>query len=360
MECLKQYVGVTKSDCDCIISGLTTEEIELLRVSTSGMYLDDIPDALNFKVLKGIDACKDFYQKSIEARDTAINEFTADLIVAISNIFKKGARNYKGFLSKSHFTQSLNNVRQFQGIRMVGVERTDATVKITRMKIAGNLAGNMVLTIARTLQGENDWEILHELPFTTIANNFSIIAPPEGGLELPFGKNLFPYEYRFYYDRSTIPGFLPKDNNLGCGCKGSDMDLLDSYVDTSGISFVDQNSLQNYTSDNYAHGLAIDVEITCKTEVLICREVENTEEIALASKFAIAYKANQNLIERVLGSPEINRFTMMDRPHLYGKRNHFEKEYKDRILFIAGRVDISRSDCFNCRPNQMYMAKIQG
>lgn len=358
-DCIIQSVGITQSDCQCIIGGLTPETVDKLRVSTTGLYLDDIPDALSFKAIERADNCKGFAALAIESRDDATKQFESDMIIAISNHFKKGAKNFNGKVSRPSFQKTLVDDRRFQGMRMVGNERTDGDMKVNRIQVVGTQAGPMVLTVARTLEGDNEFEQLYSLPFEALENNFATVALPVGGLLLPLGKDLHAYDYRIYYDRISLPNFYPKDTEMGCGCRGSDKDVLSSYVITQGISFLDTSAMNTYTDDKYSHGIVMDVEVNCPTSKIFCREYNNAEEIKEMTKYAIAYKANEMLNERVLASPEVNRFTMQNREYLWGKRNHFRAKYEGLVEFIAARIDITSSDCFECRPSTMWKAKVR-
>ena len=91
---------------------------------------------------------------------------------------------------------------------------------------------------------------------------------------------------------------------------------------------------------------------------LICREYDRENAIAVTMAWAVMYKAGELLIESILNSNEINRYTMMNREALYGKRSHFRKEYETRIMYLAQVIDFSSSDCFICRDNTMYMSGI--
>ena len=102
----------------------------------------------------------------------------------------------------------------------------------------------------------------------------------------------------------------------------------------------------------------MDVQIKCETGTLICREYDGNDAIALVTAFAIQYKAGELVIENVMNSGEVNRFTMLRNEQLWGKRNHFRKEYFDRIDYLSKVIDVSSSDCFICRSDDFFLGHI--
>lgn len=358
LECLIKSVGVTNSDCDCIVNGLDDATKAALKESTSGIYLDGLADAPNWKSISNIDVCKNFAEMSLDARDEAIQEFQDDLTIAIFNVHKKAARNYIGSISKTAYKATLQNNRRFQGIRIVGNERTDAVIKISKIRIVGNGSGQMNLKVVRSLYGHNDFELLQTYAFEAIANNYADVPLGSSGLEIPLGKDLHAYEYFFYYDREELPTFFPKDTALGCGCNGSDKDLLETYADIRGVSFTNQETPNVFSGDEFSHGIVMNVEIICKATDLICRNYKQNDNISIASNYAIRFKANEMLIEKIFASNNVNFYTMMKSEYLWGKRNHFRKQYEERIQYIASEIDPSLSDCMSCKAKGVWKSKI--
>ena len=76
-------------------------------------------------------------------------------------------------------------------------------------------------------------------------------------------------------------------------------------------------------------------------------DFENNE-IAIATASAIRYKAGFYIIEKILASGNINRYTMTDRERLMGKKNTYIKEYNTYIDWIAQNVNTNINDCLIC------------
>ena len=51
---------------------------------------------------------------------------------------------------------------------------------------------------------------------------------------------------------------------------------------------------------------------------------------------------------------------MMSRENLYGKRDHFRKEYEARVVWLAYELDVSKSDCFLCQNKSITVSNLFG
>jgi hypothetical protein len=63
---------------------------------------------------------------------------------------------------------------------------------------------------------------------------------------------------------------------------------------------------------------------------------------------AIQYRAASFVIDNILASGNINRYTMTDRERLMGKKNTYTKEYLDRLEWVAQKINIEANDCLVC------------
>jgi hypothetical protein len=70
--------------------------------------------------------------------------------------------------------------------------------------------------------------------------------------------------------------------------------------------------------------------------------------------YAIRYKAGMMLVQLILDSSHINRYTIMGREALYGKRAHFEKKYQEYVAYLCENTEITNTDCLICKPNPNY------
>ena len=356
LDCLIGSVGVTNTDCGCLINGLDQETKDKLAESASGLYIDRLPNALNFISLKDVSACANFAKLSLAALDDAIRLTGDELIVKLSEVGKEAAKNYIGSIGRAAYTKTLQNTRNIQGVYIAGNERTDGTITVSKIRIVGNINTTMNLKVVRSFEGDNDFEEIKSIEFGTIGNNYSTIVL-DVPLVLPLGKDLRPYEYFIYWDKTEVPAFFAKDNEFNCSTCDANTPVLNSYATIKGFSSNDTNFL-NYSTDGYSHGLVLTVEINCKSEVVICREYNTKEALNVSVNYAIMYMANAILIQKVLDTNEINRYTMKDRESLWGKRNAFQSKFNNNIAFVISKIDVSNSDCFICKPTSMFKGKV--
>ncbi len=133
------------------------------------------------------------------------------------------------------------------------------------------------------------------------------------------------------------------------------------YLQVDGIGFTDPaNMVTSGSTDGYTHGFILDVEIKCESKPLICREYNETEKISVAMAWAANFKTGEYVIEEVLKSAEVNRYTLQAKEYNWGKRNHFRAEYDARVKFIAAEMNPNNSDCFMCKERELFFTKISG
>lgn len=366
LECLEKMIGVTREDCDCLTQGLTNDEILELQESNSGLFIDEVEGGIDLKTVKGVDNCKNLAEKMLGARDKAITTLGDDLIIAISNRYDKAIGPYKGPIGRPSYAATLSNTRQFQGIRLRPKYHTDATVVLKRFQIIGNNAVSLDVYIVRTEEGYNGTGgvVVFSDTINTTANNYTAVTLPNDaqgnpGLELPLQEDGKVYEYWLYWDKQ-LTAFLPKDTSINCNCSSTAKGVLDDYFTIQGTSFTDSTAMvSSGTLDGYSHGIVLDVEIICESKYFICREYGDNEKVKVAMNYAAVYKAAELTIEAVLKSSEVNRFTLQNKEYLWGKRNHFRKEYDQRVQFAAAAMDPNNSDCFKCGQRKVFFEKIK-
>lgn len=361
LACLEKLIGVSKLDCPCVTDGLTQSEKDALVESTSGLYMDELPGGLEFKVLRHLDSCRNLATIMLGARDRAIQRLQDDLIIAISNKYSKAVNDYRGQIGRPSYAVTLSNARQFQGMRLIVNNHTDATLKITRLRLIGNASVAVNLFVVRTLEedkGKNG-VVVWTAGLNTSTNNFATATLPDGGLVLPLRDGNDVFEYWIYFDR-LLTAFLPKDCLIDCNCSKSGADALDSYFKIQGISFTDPaDPLGSGSSDEYTHGFILDTEIRCETGPLICRQYFENEEVRLSISQAANFKAGELALEEVMRSSEVNRYTLQKTEYNLGRRSHYSAQYKQRVEFVASAINATASDCFECKQRDIFFTGIK-
>lgn len=361
MQCLSEIIGITQSDCECIINGISNQDLTKLRTSKSGLYMDDLPGGVHLKALTRTDACKTMAQMALTARDNAIKTLENDLIISLNNRYKKDKNNFSGQIGRMSYAQSLGVSKPWQGMRIRPNDWSDGMITMTRLQIILNQAVTLNVRLFRVLLDSVMGEEIAAWPVTTNANAFTLVPIGSDPIKMPLVYNSEMVEYYLLYDTGEAGGPVqPKDTGIHCvPCNGG-VAPYSQYVTVSGVQADDATNLQNKITDTYSHGLIMDVEIKCDNEKLFCREYQEEEAVAVAMAYATWYKAGELLIEDVLKQPDVNRYTTMAREYLWGKRNHFRSEYESRINYLGAVVDVTQSNCYICRsqPNQPFYSPI--
>lgn len=360
MTCLADIVGVTQSDCACIISGLDAGQLVQIRKSTSGLYLDDLPGGVHMKAIKAADSCKSFYQMATGAVTNAIKTMEDDLIVALNSKYVKSKKKFVGDLGRMSYAQTLGITKRYQGIRISPWDYSTGLVVLNRINFIGNATVNFALKLLRVPVGSVMGDEIASWPIVAVANmwfTLNLTTP----LRLPLVYNDERVEYWFVYDTQE-PGipFAPKDNKIECSTCDKASGRLGDFVNVWGVQFDDLTALNNHVTDSYGHGLSLSVAIQCDNEQLFCGEYVTDDAVAVTMAHAVRFKAGELLIEEVLKSPDVSRYTTMAREYLWGKRNHFRAEYESRISYLSMVINVDDSNCYVCRetPNQPFITTI--
>jgi hypothetical protein len=361
LECLTNIIGVTTSENTCITQGLTTDQKAAIKLSTSGLFLDDLEGGVHLKAVTNADATKGFYNMATGAITGAVRRLEDDLIIALNNKYRKSRKNFEGTIGRMSFATSLNASGDFQGLRLRASDYGDAVITINKINVIINQDATFILYVFRTLAGETDGEIVTQYAVTATANAYATITPTDP-LKLPLTDQGNTYDYYFIWSRTEAGGAYPKDTKIQCStCNKTSGTGISEFIEAKGVQYNGAlGTFEGVITDEFSHGLILDASIRCDNERLFCREFKEDDAVSVTMAWASLYKAGELLIEEVLKSPDVNRYTTMDRTYLWGKRNHFKKNYEDRITYLAAVIDITASNCYVCREasNQPFVAGI--
>jgi hypothetical protein len=351
-ECLENIIGVTKDFCQCLHGQIAQEEFDKNAVSKSGLYLDNVEGGLTLRNVAQITACKTFYQLQVDAIANAKNFFSADILKELNLKYQVQKTNFLGEIGKVSFTSSLNTTKRLQFLKLS--PKNDAVIQLDRIRIFLNKDITTKVWILRIAEGQTEAVMIYENENVTTQNQ-TIIIPFNEALKLPLNLDGKAQNYYFVYERldSTLQ---PRDIRCSCGCSGGD--AYSQFLAASGGEVELFSDFVNAGFDGYTHGFSLDVAIRCETGAVICKEYDENDAIAYLTAYAIMYKAGELVIESVMASSEVNRITLLNKEHLWGKRNHFKKEYNDKIKYLSENIDVSSSDCFICRENGIQMGNL--
>lgn len=353
MECLNNIIGISRTDCPCVVSGLTDEQVQEMQTSVSGMYLDELEGVISIKEVKTLDNCGVYFGLAKDAIRIAQQRFEADIEIALSNQYEVSKANFNGELGRLTYASTLNKTKPYQYMRIVPNDAGDAVISLQGAKVIVNAVDTLNVFILAGLEGDVP-QVIHTTQVETLPNLYAGITLPENR-DLPTSVNGRKMIYYFVWQGHETT--KPRDNKLSCNCSGGNG--YEGFVTLQGGES-DNLNFQNTNNDGFSHGFVVNVLITCKTNLLVCREYNAKNKIAVASAYAVLYKANEILNELVLKSKEINRFTLVDREYLWGKRNHFRAKYDEYLLWLSYEIDVKQSGCFICKDNKMFVGNIFG
>lgn len=308
------------------------------------------------------DATKTLYPMTQEAITVATKTLTDDLVLKLNHQYNKSRNTFIGNVGRQSFAQTLPSGGRYKGIRLRPVDVSDAVITLTRFMLIGNATGNLTVRLMKAPYKSAIGTEVTSWVVPVVANAYATNTLATA-LKLPLVENSEAVEYWLYYDTEEIPGgFRPKDNTIECStCPKQGGPRLTDYLDADGVDFEDPAGGLNFAvPSSYSNGFILDVAIKCDNESLFCREYNQDDAVAVTMAWATLYKGGELLIESVLKSTDINRFTTQNREYLWGKRNHFRAQYEERLTYLAATIDVTASNCYVCRnlTNQPFHATI--
>lgn len=350
MDCLNGIIGITKTNCPCLQMDLTPEEVVELSTSKSGLFLDELEGGIFLRDVVQLDKCQTFIEIQKSAINTAIKHFSADLFARLNERVQVRKTAFVGEIGKPSYSASLPVEGRLQFVKLTPNKESDAIVHLNLIRVFLNQDTTTNVWLIEMKEGETEGTILQT---QNVTSSNGILTVPVNA-SLPLKRNGSFVTYYVVFER--IGEIKPRNIKSSCGCSGGD--AYAKHISVGGGEAEVFSSLHSAKTDEFTHGFSLDVEIKCETGSLICKEYDENDAVALVTAFAILFKAGELVIENILNSGEVNRFTMLRNEHLWGKRNHFRKEYFDRIDYLSKVIDVTSSDCYICRSDSFFLGNI--
>lgn len=347
MDCLTKLVGLSQNDCECI-----DNKPEGYNESLSGFFIDNKTDGIPLLWTDSVTDCGEggVWDVLNESRQNAINEFITDFG---SYLVKENVRMYadwKGLIGQPKRNNTLLKLEE-QGFSGVHVE--------SKHVIGSVYVINSISFHSSTATGTTNLHIIDEEgnavtdPIEFVITAGSVVTHEfDEPLVLPLTDvNTDCKDYFITFDMGDLSG-NPKDIKKRSACCGRRpkypyLHLADVHGFT-GIDTLDQVPDTNQNTV-YTYGLSINGEFRCSMYDWMCNEVSAnlSNFMRVVSKTLQLYAIN-GLITKILNSDKINRYTLLKREELYGKRNHNNKEIKDRLLYLSQNVPYEKVHCMAC------------
>lgn len=346
MSCLDNVVGITDTDCPCFVEGLSPEKIDALKLSTSGLYVDGLPGVPPMKDLKGAKTCGDFADMALKRLADAVKKTRSDIILGIDTLSQRRAEKYIGTLGHMLFSRPYIPTKPVAGMRITPVNKhSDAQISLTQISLITFTAVTTTVYLYKTPPGGMTGTEVGHWDVTTSPQAYTPVTGfPTDGLLLPLYENGQPIVYYFEYNTN---GVQPMDIKPSCNCQGTES-LLKQFVTVSGFSADTANSFPG-TGEAYTGGLVANVTISCPPDNFICRQYNDLDPVAVLVAESIRHYAGYLIIDDLLNRQDIDRFTMVEREKLYGKRAALLKEYKTMMQYLPTVINTEASDCYICK-----------
>lgn len=350
MACLDKIIKLSRTTCECFNAPEGYDE------GQSEIYLDEL-EGLSLSGLSGSENCEEgsIWDMMMKARQNATDMFVADLMACINNNYASKMTNFSGVVGDTVFNSTLAISQNTAGLRIRPYEIVGGYMTLKRIGLMFHATGPLTIKVYSNEDFENE---IASYNVTTAANvvQFIDLAEP---LKLPlWSEKVSQFEYYVVY--SVDGSVLPKNNKENCGCNRSSNVGYKNWVSIQGIKGNTPTlfNMFNTTTGKEMNGLVLDLSFTCESNRLICSEtfpLDFNDARVKQMGYAVRFKAGQLLIQKILDSPNINRYTLLGREALYGKRNSYEKKYNDWVAWICENTEVKNTDCLKCKPNPNFV-----
>lgn len=339
LACFDTLVGLSKVTYDCFTDEVPTG----YDTSDSGYHLTDTDYGLTV-----IDQCALAGWTLLEsALQQAILETKSDLRAKLRERFDGGISPYSGILGQLTKTGTLNASKDFLGQRYRTVQQKGMKVVLKKIYIGVNTSGDYTVSIT-----SNDPLFVEPTPVvvTAVANTFSVLALTTP-IELPLFSRSCPDRFIDYYITFERNGALPLNNKITCcGAKPGWM----KHLTVSGFES-DDNEGTGAGFSSMGYGMAIDAYLACEELDWIC-ELEELNGYFLKDVVArcIQQRGAAIAISALIDTLQVNPCSGYQLENLNSRRAYLNQRYADNINWIAQNMPTGVTDCFKCKPVNMF------
>ena len=362
-DCLNNLIGITASECDCTIEGLTNEDLDVgleegehwYTQTTSGLLLDDLEGIVPLKSVDESAECENemanWYYRAL---NSAIQQMADDILIGLTQRAVNGKKTYTGKVAGTSYG-SMFNVTAFgyAGLKLYAKPMKGGKITINKIYTMMDAAATFDILVYKQINNSVEVELLQTISdIASLAN-----AVKTNDLTTPVTLDLSEYGCNFFL--LYVPnGFNPRTNSTSCGCGAKEI-LLRNFLQVNGAAGNDITNPNNFTTYSNAMGIALDAVVGCDTTKIICESFTNDDGVAKVMAYAARFKAGELVHEFVSKSGNINRYTMTSQESIWGKRSHFRSEYNARINWLVANLDLTLIDCYKCNDKRITKGGIK-
>jgi hypothetical protein len=348
MECLDNVIKLSRTTCDCYDNNKPEDFAE----GKSEVYLDEL-EGMSLDMVASASDCASggLWDLMNKARMNAVLQFKTDYLSCIGTRLTSKRPNLTGTIGNTSFNSTLNYSENMAGLRIKTRNIVGAYMSIKSFSLMFNSTSTFNIKV---YSSDDLTTPIGTYPVTSAANVVQKVSLTDA-LKLPLWSNqTTEIEYYIVYD--LIGTYAPKNNKADCGCTNKQNVAYKTWVTPVGIKGNSSQDLNTFGTTTEFNGLAVEVDFRCDANRLICSDeypldFENNDARALNIAYTVRFKAGELLLESILASGNINRYTMLDRETMWGKRNRYRSLYEQWVAYLCENTDVLNSDCLSCRPN---------
>lgn len=355
-DCFTNIIGLSDINCDCFDDNLNWDE------SYSGLYLDKA-EGVSLQLVDSIKDCSNednIWLIMNTARDTAIRKFVSDTNMRLLQKYQLARSNFYGMIGRQDFKKDRIINSTYAGVRIATANVVGGWMKLKGITTIFAAAGVRDLYIYNNLN-----ELLYTIPVNTA--NGKIVNTCDITLPL-WDIRTKQLEYFLVY--SVDPAIPCKNNDVNCSsCTGIKyiFDTERPYFNSKSnrlaqwskwvmvgewsgdtLDFSDVCSF----AENYMNGLALQIDFYCDLSKQYCFDTPDINDpVFISVAFAIWHLSAYNTILKIIGSPNVNRYTMLGTEALDNYMKKHMNDYNELIDWLIKNANTSNTDCIMCRDN---------
>jgi hypothetical protein len=371
--CFDNVFGLSRRDCPCVAD----RPIEA-GISASGLYLDELP-GMSLQLASQAQDCGDdsLWVKMDRARSAAFEDLQMELGACLDANTMPARQDGNSQIGddKNATRTGIKLLRNYHGFTLQTAKVKGGHFKVTAIATAfkGTVPATIAVNVYERTENSDDPLQSYTLNCTSGKVVWNDLPVP---LELSMSE-LGTSNPRYWFVYEPTEGLQAMNTEISCGCGGfkPTWDLRNpQYMSrqqhngkiwaewcmaagTKGDSLADRSE---WTVENPSMGIMLRVQFACDIVSSFCADVPNYafDPIQKVIAHAGRFRAGAILLQDILTSTKINRYTMTAGDQLEKLRDQYDKEFRDRVLeylcpTLSENGNINRfGDCRRCLDRQ--------
>ena len=365
LDCLKNIVGLSNTDCDCWDSS-KPQDFAALNESRSGLYVSDA-STIPLRWANSAADCENggLWQLLLEARTQAVRDLLSDFLAANAEV------RQEQFLPFTHIGDAYyKNATLVRGdylgayIEPYSIRGAKITVKSVDLTFYSGVTTPVSVDISMYSSLDLSTPIATATANVT-SNKEKATATFTSPIVIDLGDVRDDLNERYYFLYEAPVGLTPVYNEpkKGCNCSKATVFKNNPYLQVMKVAGVQTNNVLDATKNTLysrgMNGLIINASMECDYYSWLCELAQKPNEISnqggqrlklgMALADGIRAKAVANLAQSIINSGRINYYTMvLDPANLYRLIGNYLKIYEKAIDNLVYYMPSDVTDCLIC------------